>query len=94
MRRKEWMFRLVGDEVFEIDKIQCTIKVEPDGLFMYTYNLLVDGKSLEDYCENVSKTRSTWMITTSDGVEHRIILGNTIFIIMFLYSVYILILCI
>lgn len=73
------MFRLVGDEIFEVGNVQCTIKVEPDGLFMYTYNLLVDGKSLEDFCEHVSKTRSTWMITTADGVQHRIILGNIIF---------------
>lgn len=79
MRRKEWMFRLVGDEVFEIDNVQCTIKVEPDGLFMYTYNLLVDGKSLEDFCEHVSKIRSTWMVTTADGVQHRIILGNILY---------------
>lgn len=76
MRRKDWMFRLVGDEVFDIDKIQCTIKVEPDGLFMYTYNLLVDGKSLEDFCEYISKNRSTWLIITDNEVENRIILGN------------------
>jgi len=76
VRRKDWMFRLVGDEVFEIDNIQCTIKVEPDGLFMYTYDLLVDGKTLEDFCEYISKNRSTWLITADDGVENRIILGN------------------
>jgi len=76
VRRKDWMFRLVGDEVFDIDKIQCTIKVEPDGLFMYTYDLLVDGKSLEDFCEYISKNRSTWLIITDNGVENRIILGN------------------
>ncbi|CAH1724784.1 fas apoptotic inhibitory molecule 1 [Aphis gossypii] len=76
VRRKDWMFRLVGDEVFEIDNVQCTIKVEPDGLFMYTYDLLVDGKTLEDFCEYISKNRSTWLITADDGVENRIILDK------------------
>lgn len=94
VKRKEWMFRLVGDEVFDVDKVQCTIKVEPDGLFMYTYDLLVDGKSLEDFCEYFSKTRSTWLITTANGVENRIILGKRIsfnyiyysYIILFIFS--------
>lgn len=70
------MFRLVGDEIFDIDNVQCTIKVEPDGLFMYTYSLLVDGKSLEDFCEHVSRTRCTWLMTTADGVKYRISLGK------------------
>lgn len=82
------MFRLVGDEVFDIDKVQCTIKVEPDGLFMYTYDLLVDGKSLENFCENFSKTRSTWLITTPEGVENRIVLGNA-FLANILFVVYV-----
>jgi len=43
---------------------------------MYTYDLLVDGKSLEDFCEYNSKNRSTWLITSEIGVENRIILGN------------------
>lgn len=67
---------MVGDEIFDVDNVQCTIKVEPDGLFMYTYKLLVDGKSLEDFCEHVSKTRSTWLMTTADGVQYRVGLGN------------------
>jgi hypothetical protein len=78
VRQKEWMFRLVGDEVFDIENVQCTIKVEPDGLFMYTYDLLVDGKSLEDFRAHFSKTHSTWLFTTSNGVENRIILGKII----------------
>lgn len=78
MRQKNWMFQLVGDEIFDIDNIQCTIKVEPDGLFMYTYSLLVDGKSLEEFSEQISKTRCTWLVTTVDGVENRIVLGNNI----------------
>lgn len=79
MKKKDWMFHLVGDEIFDIDNVQCTIKVEPDGLFMYSYNLLVDGKSLEEFCEHLSKTRSIWLITTDDGIEHRVTLGNIIF---------------
>lgn len=78
VRRKEWMFRLVGDEIFDIDKVQCIIKVEPDGLFMYTYSLLVNGKSLEEFCEQFSKTRSSWVVTTAENVEKRITLGNII----------------
>ncbi|XP_050433533.1 fas apoptotic inhibitory molecule 1 [Adelges cooleyi] len=77
IKRKEWMFRLVGDEIFNIGHTQCIIRVEPDGLFMYTYSLWVDGKILSDYYEYISKTRSTWLITTEDdGTEHRIILDR------------------
>lgn len=80
MKQKDWMFQLVGDEIFDIDNVQCTIKVEPDGLFMYTYSLLVDGKSLEEFSGHVSKTRCIWSVTTADGVENRIVLGNKIYL--------------
>ncbi|XP_050548557.1 fas apoptotic inhibitory molecule 1 [Daktulosphaira vitifoliae] len=75
IRRKEWMFRLIGDEIFNIENTQCIIRVEPDGLFMYTYSLLVDGKPLNNYCEYMSKTRSVWIVST-DGVDKRITLDK------------------
>ena len=42
--RKDWMFKLVGGETFNVgkSKTQCTIKIEPVGGFTYQYTLEVE----------------------------------------------------
>lgn len=37
----DWMFKLVGSEVFEIGNTKCVIKIEPVGGFSYEYSLEV-----------------------------------------------------
>ena len=41
--RKEWMFKLVGNESFQVGKSKtvCVIKIEPVGGFTYQYTLEV-----------------------------------------------------
>ena len=41
--RKEWMFKLVGNESFHVGKTKtlCVIKIEPVGGFTYQYTLEV-----------------------------------------------------
>ena len=41
--RKDWMFKLVGNETFHVGKSRtlCTIKIEPVGGFTYQYTLEV-----------------------------------------------------
>lgn len=72
--KKEWMFKLVGDETFEINKLQCTIKIEPQGLFNYAYSLMVDGKSLGSFTENQSKICCTWLVSLPQDGIYRVVL--------------------
>ncbi|XP_039299013.1 fas apoptotic inhibitory molecule 1 isoform X1 [Nilaparvata lugens] len=62
IHRKDWMFKLVGDEVFYIGRTKCIVRVEPSGGFSYEYSLIVDGKSLEKFTEQLSKTCCTWLV--------------------------------
>ena len=39
--RKDWLFKLVGSESFEIGSARCVIKIEPMGGFAYEYSLEV-----------------------------------------------------
>ena len=41
--RKDWMFKLVGNETFQVGKSKtlCVIKIEPVGGFTYQYSLEV-----------------------------------------------------
>ena len=47
--RKEWMFKLVGNESFHVGKSKtvCVIKIEPVGGFTYQYTLEVSGDPME-----------------------------------------------
>ncbi len=46
--KKDWMFKLVGPELFRIGSASkganCSIKIEPVGGFSYQYTLEVNGK--------------------------------------------------
>ncbi|PSN41092.1 Fas apoptotic inhibitory molecule 1 [Blattella germanica] len=70
---RDWMFKLVGDEVFNVGKARCVIKVEPVGGFSYSYSLEKDtldvwanGKKLDAMGEFVE-----------DGTETHFSLGDT-----------------
>ena len=47
--RKEWMFKLVGTESFNVGKSKtlCVIKIEPVGGFTYQYSLEVTSQSVQ-----------------------------------------------
>jgi len=69
--RKDWMFKLVGRESFQILKANCVIIIEALGSFAYQYTLEVNGKSFQKFTENQSKVLQMWT-TTLGGVPTRI----------------------
>lgn len=68
------MFKLVGDETFTINKFVCVVKIEPCGLFNYSYTLIVDGKSLHTFSETRSKICCTWLVCLPPDGIFRVVL--------------------
>lgn len=68
--RRDWMFKLVGSEGFEIGKAdakaRCEIEINASSGFSYEYALLVNGKQLKKFCEKQSKVMRTWMCPIDD----------------------------
>ncbi|KAF0292757.1 Fas apoptotic inhibitory molecule 1 [Amphibalanus amphitrite] len=73
--RRDWMFRLVGSETFEVGRprVRCTVKIEPCGAFAYQYSLDVDGKAFRSFTEHQSKVMRTWLVTAREGT-YRVVL--------------------
>ncbi|XP_042891106.1 fas apoptotic inhibitory molecule 1-like isoform X2 [Penaeus japonicus] len=69
----DWMFKLVGSEVFQIGDTKCVIKIEPIGGFSYEYSLEVNGKSYKKFTENQSKILKTWLLPL-EGSYMRVVL--------------------
>ena len=76
IKRENWMFKLVGQEVFTIGKHKCVISIESASGFTYEYSLQVDNKSYEKFCENQSKVLQAWTFIIHD-VQYRIALEKS-----------------
>lgn len=74
--RKNWMFRLVGQEYFKISGKKASIHVDAISGFQYEYTLEVDGKPLRKFVENRKKTSKVWTLLLG-GNETRIVLGKS-----------------
>ena len=74
--RKNWMFRLVGQETFKVGGKKATVHVEAVSGFQYEYTLEVNGKPLKKFVENRKKTAKVWTLLLG-GTETRIVLGRT-----------------
>ncbi|CAL4058708.1 unnamed protein product [Meganyctiphanes norvegica] len=72
-QKRDWMFKLVGNEEFEIGDTKCVIKIEPIGGFSYEYSLEVNGKSYKKFAENQSKILKTWLFPL-EGEFMRVVL--------------------
>lgn len=70
--RNDWMFKLVGDVGFLIDKVQCIIKVIPAESFKYEYHLVIAGKLLENYIKQQENNTKTW-ISILNNIEYRVV---------------------
>ncbi len=68
------MFKLVGDEAFSIHNTDCLIRIEPTGLFNYSYSLIVDGQTLSSFTKNQSKIRCTWLVSLPPDGMYRVTL--------------------
>lgn len=74
--RREWMFKLVGDDVFDLeDDMRCLIRVNPASGMKFTYALYVDGKPFEQYCERQARALTAWEHCDSEERRYRIVLG-------------------
>ncbi|XP_033372136.1 fas apoptotic inhibitory molecule 1 isoform X2 [Parus major] len=75
--RREWMFKLVGKEIFTVGatKTKAAINIDAVGGFAYEYTLEINGKSLKQYIENRLKTTNTWILNLG-GTDYRIVLGQ------------------
>jgi len=71
--RKDYMFKLVGSETFNIGPAKCTINIDAMDGFFYSYSLEVNGKKLEKFSENQSKVLRVWHWNMT-GVQYRIVL--------------------
>lgn len=73
--RKDWMFRLVGPELFHIGRHQFTVDVEPSGPISFNYLLSVDGCSLEEFRKKCKRTLVVWRPQIGANM-HRVVLGS------------------
>lgn len=64
--RRDWMFRLVGDDRFNLGSTFCFIRVEPAPGFRYKYSLYVDGNAFEQFTERQAKALKSWEIKLDD----------------------------
>ncbi|MCP9257526.1 Fas apoptotic inhibitory molecule 1 [Dirofilaria immitis] len=68
--RKNWMFNLVGKEVFNIDKFKCAINVEALGTFLYDYTLEVNDKGTMDIWVNGQKMNTAGEFLEDSTMTH------------------------
>ncbi|KAM6986102.1 fas apoptotic inhibitory molecule a [Aplochiton taeniatus] len=73
--RRDWMFKLVGKETFNVGSVEtkATINIDAVSGFAYEYTLDINGKSLKTYMENRCRVTSTWVLNL-DGIDCRIVL--------------------
>ncbi|XP_063977821.1 fas apoptotic inhibitory molecule 1 isoform X1 [Diachasmimorpha longicaudata] len=81
---REWMFRLVGDEVVMFGDTKFVIRVDPipngnlgvvAGL-RYSYTLWVNGKSFKNFVQSQSKVLESWVTKIGEN-KYRIVLDKT-----------------
>ncbi|XP_050097989.1 fas apoptotic inhibitory molecule 1 isoform X1 [Anopheles aquasalis] len=75
--RRDWMFKLVGEDMFKLEDKRCIIRVDPLPGFRYSYSLFVDGKSFEQFTECQAKALKTWETKLGDNC-YRIVLGRAV----------------
>ncbi|CAK9812780.1 Fas apoptotic inhibitory molecule 1 [Anthophora plagiata] len=72
---RDWMFHLVGDEVFTFNDNKFTIRIDPISGLKYSYTLWVNGKSYKNFVQAQSKILATWLANVGND-EYRIILDK------------------
>ncbi|XP_065080997.1 fas apoptotic inhibitory molecule 1 [Ochlerotatus camptorhynchus] len=76
--RREWMFKLVGEDMFKLEDKRCIIRVDPLPGFKYSYSLYVDGKSYEQFTESQAKALKTWEVNLGDNFYRIVLEKNTL----------------
>ncbi|CAD5221518.1 unnamed protein product [Bursaphelenchus xylophilus] len=65
--RHDWLFKLVGREVFEINGVRCVINIEAIGIFAYEYSITVNGKTYEKFKEEQNKSLKMWHVRLNEN---------------------------
>ena len=79
--RKDWMFKLVGTEQFEIKSdtgdifAKCEIFINACTGFTYEYILYVNGKQFKTFREKQSKIMRAWHFELNEK-KWRVVLGK------------------
>ncbi|XP_012276486.1 fas apoptotic inhibitory molecule 1 [Orussus abietinus] len=73
---RDWMFRLVGDEVVMFGDTRFVIRVDPIPGLKYSYTLWVNGKSFNNFVQSQSKILESWL-TNIGGNQYRIVLDKS-----------------
>ena len=74
--RKDWMFKLVGQESFKFgnkNAHQGVIQIDAVGGFSYQYSLIIDGKPYKIFRDQISKIQKAWILPVN-GKMYRIVL--------------------
>ncbi|XP_076752539.1 fas apoptotic inhibitory molecule 1 [Xylocopa sonorina] len=72
---RDWMFQLVGDEVFKFNGNTFVIRIDPIPGLQYSYTLWVNGKSYKNFVQTQSKILETWSANVGNE-EYRIVLDK------------------
>ncbi|XP_014473590.1 PREDICTED: fas apoptotic inhibitory molecule 1 [Dinoponera quadriceps] len=72
---RDWMFRLVGDEIFMFNSTKFVIRVDPMPGLKYSYSLWVNGKSYKQFVQSQTKILETWLAKV-ENEEYRIVLDK------------------
>ncbi|XP_054162280.1 fas apoptotic inhibitory molecule 1-like [Oppia nitens] len=70
--RRDWMFKLVGSELFDIKGddhqvlAKCEILINASTGFTYEYSLFVNGKQLKKFKEIQSKVMCIWIVEVNN----------------------------
>eukprot|EP00731_Ephydatia_muelleri_P012711 Em0007g21a len=70
--RKNWLFKLVGTERFNVGSKVAEIAIDSSGM-IFQYTLRIDNKSMQKFVEAQAKNTRTWHVTL-DATEHRVVL--------------------
>ncbi|XP_012251866.1 fas apoptotic inhibitory molecule 1 [Athalia rosae] len=73
---RDWMFRLVGDEVVMLGNTKFIICVDPLPGLRYSYTLLVNDKTYANFIQSQSKILQTWAAQVGDK-HYRVVLDKT-----------------
>ncbi|XP_003400025.1 fas apoptotic inhibitory molecule 1 isoform X1 [Bombus affinis] len=72
---RDWMFHLVGDEVFTFNDNKFVIRIDPIRGLKYSYSLWVNGKPYKSFVRSQSKILETWLANVRNE-EYRIVLDK------------------
>ncbi|XP_043514762.1 fas apoptotic inhibitory molecule 1 [Frieseomelitta varia] len=72
---RDWMFHLVGDEIFSFNDNKFVIRIDPIPGLKYSYSLWVNGKPYKNFVRSQSKILDSWLANVGNE-EYRIVLDK------------------